>query len=785
MIPTLSINNPVVAFRIQDHLSDGGVTLVADTGSGARPPVALARPANDDLLGYVPFVPVLENFQMCDVAYGIDVASSTQGFSITFTSDVAGTIYLCARLGFATSDASSTLSYGRWTPAGGTNIPASRNCSVTLNGSTAPYMMDGLPALTNAASNSYPNDNGPGRFVWMTCVNAISVSAPAQTFTVNKGTNTITWTQTGGGAVFEGFAIFFTGQTNWQHNLPSYKPKQIAANLGPIQNKLALATGRVVRVLFIGDSLCAHANNWADWELFQFEQKFGSAARTLKLGIPASGSADIGSAWGTHTGAYTVTSAFIGGSASFNDWSNLFGSDGYKWTQTQTGGGTLQNTSAAQWEVIYFKSPAGGSFSVTPTGGSAIVTSTAGAAGTYGILSGTFAGAGTNSLVVSKTDVASADGVALLSLRIGAAAGITGMRLAIPGTSWTSDFPAGKNASMASFLAAYQPDIIITGNANNAGNGLLYNYLVPLYTYLSTLLDSITQGYTLLLHQDLHLFVNTGATNVSLGGGNTTFGSLPTLLGPQFLYVLMTDLLQLGYFPRPISLVSFSQYYSSLRDQIQALWSENFYAAQNSAGITDSHLSTVGAAILGQTLGDIVTGRLPSADDLNAATLTAPGAVDSPGIQTLLSRVAQTVGFDSLGNVKSAAQNNVTIGGYATGQDPATLLLRNPANKLTTDTSGEVAVAPSGTGSIPITQNTGGADNLRYVDYLGNGVGGATVLIYLATDWPANPTRVQASTTTGADGRWLSPVFVNSGTYVAVFTKPGADGPNVSPPFTV
>jgi hypothetical protein len=90
-----------------------------------------------------------------------------------------------------------------------------------------------------------------------------------------------------------------------------------------------------------------------------------------------------------------------------------------------------------------------------------------------------------------------------------------------------------------------------------------------------------------------------------------------------------------------------------------------------------------------------------------------------------------------------------------------------------------------GDGPIAINQNTGGADNLRYVDATGDGIEGANVLIYLLTDWPSQPTRVQATATTGPDGRWLSPAFVQSGTYVAVFTKLGADGPDVSPPFSV
>ncbi|HEY1923345.1 MAG TPA: hypothetical protein VGG44_11400, partial [Tepidisphaeraceae bacterium] len=67
----------------------------------------------------------------------------------------------------------------------------------------------------------------------------------------------------------------------------------------------------------------------------------------------------------------------------------------------------------------------------------------------------------------------------------------------------------------------------------------------------------------------------------------------------------------------------------------------------------------------------------------------------------------------------------------------------------------------------------------------GNGVQGAQVLIYLAANWPGQPDLVQATAMTGGDGRWVSPAFVQSGTYVAVFTKIGADGPDVSSAFSV
>jgi len=97
----------------------------------------------------------------------------------------------------------------------------------------------------------------------------------------------------------------------------------------------------------------------------------------------------------------------------------------------------------------------------------------------------------------------------------------------------------------------------------------------------------------------------------------------------------------------------------------------------------------------------------------------------------------------------------------------------------------DAATVAAGTGPIAINQNTGGSDNLRYVNADSSPVAGAAIMIYLATDWPANPQNIVARATTGSDGRWLAPAFVASGAYVAVFTKPGADGPDVSSPFSV
>jgi hypothetical protein len=162
-------------------------------------------------------------------------------------------------------------------------------------------------------------------------------------------------------------------------------------------------------------------------------------------------------------------------------------------------------------------------------------------------------------------------------------------------------------------------------------------------------------------------------------------------------------------------------------------------------------------------------------------TANAAGAVTFPG----------TIGTSTL------TQAQVTGGAYAlsTNSGGQVNFVPNQAvnvaqwNGSAVSLSGGLPnVATSGgvsSGPIPINQDTGGTDNLRYVDESGNGVGDANILIYLATDWPADPSAVQATAMTGADGRWLAPAFVQQGTYLAVFTKVGIDGPDVSGAFTV
>jgi hypothetical protein len=84
------------------------------------------------------------------------------------------------------------------------------------------------------------------------------------------------------------------------------------------------------------------------------------------------------------------------------------------------------------------------------------------------------------------------------------------------------------------------------------------------------------------------------------------------------------------------------------------------------------------------------------------------------------------------------------------------------------------SVAAAGIGYVAVNHNTGGTDNLRYL-YGSNPIGDGTIIAYLASDYTAgNTSNPQGQSTTGADGRWLSPIILQSGyTYTLAFSKQG------------
>ncbi|MAG27828.1 hypothetical protein CMI47_20045 [Candidatus Pacearchaeota archaeon] len=83
-------------------------------------------------------------------------------------------------------------------------------------------------------------------------------------------------------------------------------------------------------------------------------------------------------------------------------------------------------------------------------------------------------------------------------------------------------------------------------------------------------------------------------------------------------------------------------------------------------------------------------------------------------------------------------------------------------------------------GEVGINHDTGGDDNLQYVEANGDGIEDAIIRLYLKADYDAGSLDViKGVSMTNADGRWQTPVFLGVGnTYTVVFTKIGSFGPD-------
>lgn len=84
--------------------------------------------------------------------------------------------------------------------------------------------------------------------------------------------------------------------------------------------------------------------------------------------------------------------------------------------------------------------------------------------------------------------------------------------------------------------------------------------------------------------------------------------------------------------------------------------------------------------------------------------------------------------------------------------------------------------------TVALSESTGGVDNLRYITSNSQGVEGATVVVYLKSDFDQGDfNRPFGSTLTRADGRWTNPVRVPAGnTYKVAFQKENFFGPDTS-----
>ena len=78
--------------------------------------------------------------------------------------------------------------------------------------------------------------------------------------------------------------------------------------------------------------------------------------------------------------------------------------------------------------------------------------------------------------------------------------------------------------------------------------------------------------------------------------------------------------------------------------------------------------------------------------------------------------------------------------------------------------------AAAGDGEILVNHDTGGVDNLQ-AEHGGAGLAGVTVRAYLQDEYEHHIYDVKGRAVTGTDGRWLSPMYLDAGTYIFAFAR--------------
>jgi hypothetical protein len=232
-----------------------------------------------------------------------------------------------------------------------------------------------------------------------------------------------------------------------------------------------------------------------------------------------------------------------------------------------------------------------------------------------------------------------------------------------------------------------------------------------------------------------------------------------------------------------------------------------------STSLPGSYASGQAGYIVGQNLDAKVSGVGAAVWAVLTSTLTVAGTIGKKIVglfgtdgKALLSSDSQpTLSANAVQLPNPApsgygSSGNVTVGGYAAGQDPATLVLdaaasshasagsvgakissaasagdplQNPVpGTYAAGTAGYVIGHSSagGSGTVAVDHNTGGTDHLR-AEVNGQGISGIVVRAYAQADFNANPRTydVQGEAVTGTDGRWASPMYLSAGTYAFVF----------------
>lgn len=219
----------------------------------------------------------------------------------------------------------------------------------------------------------------------------------------------------------------------------------------------------------------------------------------------------------------------------------------------------------------------------------------------------------------------------------------------------------------------------------------------------------------------------------------------------------------------------------------------------------DNFLDTEIAAILEDTgttlpstLSTLATAAALDTVDNFLDTEIAAIVADTDELQTRFGLMIEADGGDWRFDTNSLEQAPGGSGGDATAANQTTIIahltdIKGATWSSSTDTLEAIANAIAGldvgggNGDTSVNHNFGSTDALRIVDGSGNGIVDATIIAYVASAFTSNPltATVQATATTAADGRWETPMMLDSGTtYTLYIYKQGVYGPattNVTP----
>ena len=175
------------------------------------------------------------------------------------------------------------------------------------------------------------------------------------------------------------------------------------------------------------------------------------------------------------------------------------------------------------------------------------------------------------------------------------------------------------------------------------------------------------------------------------------------------------------------------------------------------------------------TFTAILTTSAPATPQVYARVLSGSPAAPTTSVARSAMTAEVTVGGDAVWSL-SVTWDNAWVSPRVVYDDGATCWPEGQVIANVAQVNGAGASPVSGAGDTLTNHNTGGVDNLRYVNEVtGNPIDGAYVAAYEAAAYASNPltAEVKGQAYTNVLGRWVSPMMLEAVPHVFVFTATG------------